>query len=211
MTRGRTAGRARVLAAGLGAVLGVGLLAGCASDIGSSGNQGYPAGSGIITTLGAADRRTPGPVAGTTIDGSPVDLADHRGKVVVVNVWGSWCPPCRAEAPMLADAARDLAERDVVFVGIDSRDPSKAAARAFVRHFDVPYPSIYDPQGRTLLAFRGTLSPSSIPSTVVIDRRGRVAASVLGEISRTTLDDLVEEASTDATTRKGGSDGGGGA
>jgi peroxiredoxin len=94
---------------------------------------------------------------------------------------------------MLAEAARDLADRDVAFLGIDSRDPSESAARAFVRRFDIPYPSIYDQQGSTLLAFRGTLSPNAIPSTVIIDRQGRVAASVLGEVSRTTLYDLVEE------------------
>ena len=94
---------------------------------------------------------------------------------------------------MLADAARDLAKQDVAFLGIDSRDPSESAARAFARRIDVPYPSIYDQQGSTLLAFRGTLSPNAIPSTVIIDREGRVAASVLGEITRTTLYDLVEE------------------
>jgi hypothetical protein len=81
----------------------------------------------------------------------------------------------------------------VAFLGIDSRDPSRSAAQAFVRRFDLPYPSIYDQQGETLLAFRGTLNPNAIPSTVIIDREGRVAASVLGEITRTTLYDLVEE------------------
>ena len=169
------------------------LLAGCSSDVGSSGDQGYVAGKGIITALPAAERKEPGDVSGKTIDGEPIALSDFRGKVVVVNVWGSWCPPCRAEAPMLADAARDLAKKDVVFLGIDSRDPSTSAARAFVRRFDIPYPSIYDQQGRTLLAFRGTLNPNAIPSTVIIDKQGRVAASVLGEITRTTLYDLVEE------------------
>jgi thiol-disulfide isomerase/thioredoxin len=168
-------------------------LAGCASDLGSSGDQGYVAGNGIITTLGVGDRKAPGPVAGTTIDRKSVSLSDYAGKVVVVNVWGSWCAPCRAEAPMLADAARDLAARNVAFLGIDSRDPSRAAAQAFVRRFDVPYPSIYDQRGQTLLSFRGTLTPNSVPSTVIIDARGRVAASVLGEITRTTLYDLVDE------------------
>lgn len=170
-----------------------GSVAGCSDDVGSSGDQGYVAGSGIITSLAAADRDRPADVSGRTIDGKPVSLDDYSGQVVVVNVWGSWCAPCRAEAPMLAEAARDLADQDVAFLGIDSRDPSESAAKAFVRHFDIPYPSIYDQQGRTLLAFRGTLTPNSIPSTVVIDREGRVAASVLGEISRTTLYDLVEE------------------
>ena len=94
---------------------------------------------------------------------------------------------------MLADAARDLADEDVAFLGIDSRDLNESQARAFVRTFDIPYPSIYDQRGSTLLAFRGTLTPNSIPSTVIIDRQGRVAASVLGEITRTTLYDLVEE------------------
>jgi thiol-disulfide isomerase/thioredoxin len=170
-------------------------LAGCADEVGSSGEQGFVSGKGIITTLPESERRKPGEVAGKTIDGEPVSLEEYAGQVVVVNVWGSWCPPCRAEAPMLADAARDLAEQDVAFLGIDSRDPSETAARAFVRRFDIPYPSIYDQQGRTLLAFRDTLTPNAIPSTVVIDREGRVAASVLGEITRTTLYDIVEEVS----------------
>jgi thiol-disulfide isomerase/thioredoxin len=171
------------------------VLAGCSSDLGSSGEQGYVAGRGVITTLPAADRQKPGEVAGTTLDGDQISLDDYAGDVVVVNVWGSWCSPCRSEAPMLAAAARDLAGDEVAFLGIDSRDPSEPAARAFVRRFDIPYPSIYDQSGRTLLAFRDTLAPNAIPSTVIIDRQGRVAASVLGEITRTTLYDLVDEVS----------------
>jgi thiol-disulfide isomerase/thioredoxin len=178
------------------ALLAAAAVSGCSSDqVGSSGDQGYVAGKGIITSLPESDRKQPGEVAGRTIDGEPLALSDYAGKVVVVNVWGSWCAPCRAEAPMLADAARDLAKQDVAFLGIDSRDLNESQARAFVRTFDVPYPSIYDQQGRTLLAFRGTLVPSAVPSTVIIDRKGRVAASVLGEITRTTLYDLVEEVS----------------
>jgi len=177
-------------------LLGGAALAGCSTgDVGSSGDQGFVSGKGAITSLPVADRKKPGDVSGTTIDGKPVSLADNAGKVVVVNVWGSWCAPCRAEAPMLADAARQLGKRGVVFLGINSRDPSEAAARAFVRRFAVPYPSIYDQTGRTLLAFHGTLTPNSVPSTVVIDKQGRVASSVLGEITRTTLDDLVDDAS----------------
>ena len=175
-------------------VVVVGAAAGCSNESGSSGDQGYVSGGGIITVVTEDKRQEPGDVSGKTIYGEPVSLSDYEGQVVVVNVWGSWCTPCRAEAPMLAEAARDLRSDDVAFLGIDSRDPSESAARAFVRTFDIPYPSIYDQEGRTLLAFRGTLAPSSIPSTVVIDREGRVAASVLGEITRTTLDNLVEEA-----------------
>jgi thiol-disulfide isomerase/thioredoxin len=177
------------------AALGAGALAGCSSDkVGASGDQGYVAGKGIITSVAKADRREPGAVSGTTLAGRTVSLADYRGKVVVVNVWGSWCPPCRAEAPMLAAAARDLDAKGVVFLGINSRNPEQAGPQAFERRFKIPYDSIYDPDGRTLLAFHGTLSPNSIPSTVVIDRQGRVAASVIGTVSRTTLYDLVDDA-----------------
>jgi len=183
--------RAVPLALGLACLLA---LAGCSNDVGSSGNQGYVAGKGIITSVKAADRKQPGEVSGRTLDGEKVSLADFRGKVVVVNVWGSWCGPCRAEAPMLAQASRDLAGKGVVFLGIDSRDPSKDAAKAFVRRFDIPYASLYDQQGGTLLAFRGTLTPNSVPSTVVVDPQGRVAGSVLGNLSRITLDGLVEDA-----------------
>lgn len=185
--------RAALLAVALPSAL---VLAGCSNDVGSSGNQGYVAGKGIITSVKAADRKQPGEVAGRTLDGKQVSLSDFRGKVVVVNVWGSWCGPCRAEGPMLAQASRDLAKKGVVFLGIDSRDPSKDAAKAFVRRFDVPYPSLYDQQGSTLLAFRGTLTPNSVPSTVVVDPQGRVSGSVLGSLTRTTLDDLVDDASS---------------
>jgi thiol-disulfide isomerase/thioredoxin len=190
----------RAAATVLGAVLAAGVLAGCSStEVGGSGDQGFVSGTGAITTLAPADRQLPGTVSGTTVDGHRVSLSDYRGKVVVVNVWGSWCPPCRAEAPALAAAARSLAGKDVVFLGINSRDPERAGPRAFQRRYGTPYPSIYDPQGRTLLAFHGTLAPNSIPSTVVIDRQGRVAASVIGSVTRTTLDDLVSDVSGGAT------------
>jgi thiol-disulfide isomerase/thioredoxin len=167
---------------------------GCGSDIGSSGDQGYIDGKGVITLLAKADRKKPGEVSGDSLQGDPVTLASYAGKVVVVNVWGAWCPPCRAEAADLAAAARKLAPEGVVFLGINSRDSSKDNALAFERTYDVPYPSIYDPGGTNLLAFHGTLTPNSIPSTVVIDRDGKVAASILGEVpSTTTLVDLVQD------------------
>jgi thiol-disulfide isomerase/thioredoxin len=189
MTRPRPL--ARVLALLTVAVLGV---TGCANGVGGTGDKGYVDGEGVITLLAVADREKPGEVTGETLAGDPVDLSSYAGKVVVVNVWGSWCPPCRAEADELAAAARELAPSGVVFVGINSRDASADNARAFERTYEVPYPSIYDPSGRNLLAFRGTLTPNSIPSTVVIDREGRVAASVIGSVtSKTTLVDLVED------------------
>ena len=169
------------------------VLSACSDDVGSSGDSGFVAGKGIITRLAVEDRKEPGEVAGDTLDGEPISLEDYEGKTVVVNVWGSWCAPCRAEAPDLAAASVELADDGVEFLGINSRDLDRAAAQAFQRRFEVPYPSIYDQQGRTLLAFRGTLSPNAIPSTVVIDDQGRVAASVIGEVSKSTLVGLVED------------------
>ena len=179
--------------------MGVGA-SGCGDDVGSSGETGYVSGKGVITQLAGDKREKPGEVAGQTIDGKSVALTDYEGQIVVVNVWGSWCPPCRAETPDLVAAAEELAPDEVAFLGINSRDLNQAAARAFVRRFDVPYPSIYDQQGQTLLAFRGTLTPNSIPSTVIIDEQGRVAASVLGQVSKSTLVGLVEDVRADSAT-----------
>ena len=176
------------------AVLLLGPVLAACSDAGSTGDKGYVDGRGIITRLPAAERGKPGEVSGRTLEGRQVRLSDYAGKTVVLNVWGSWCPPCRKEAPTLAAASRQLKGQDVVFLGINTRDSSPDQGLAFQRRYDVPYPSLFDPAGRSLLAFRGTLTPSAIPSTVVIDPRGRVAASVIGEVpGRATLVDLVED------------------
>ncbi|MBA2559737.1 MAG: TlpA family protein disulfide reductase, partial [Propionibacteriales bacterium] len=105
---------------------------------------------------------------------------------------GSWCGPCRAEAPDLARLARETAARGVRFVGIDTRDTA-AAAKAFVRFFHVPYPSIVDEDGRVLLAFRDVIPVSAIPSTLVVDTDGNIAAKVVGQVTYSTLRGLVED------------------
>ena len=175
-------------------LLSVGLLAGCSGAQLSAGDEGYVSGDGTVTVLEEDNREPPaGEVAGETVDGKPVSLADHLGDVVVVPVWGSWCAPCRAEAPMLAAASRDLEDDGVTFLGIDSRDENTSKVRAFLERFDIPYDSIYDPDGDTLLAFHGTLPPMTIPSFVVIDAEGRVAGRVLGEVDRATLYGVVED------------------
>lgn len=169
-------------------------VAGCAGATGSSGDQGYVDGSGVITRLAPEERKRPGEVSGTSLEGDRIDLADYAGQIVVINVWGAWCPPCRAEADDLATAARELDGTGVEFLGINTRDNSAATALAFQRSRKVPYPSIFDPGGRNLLAFGGTLTPNAIPSTVIIDAEGYVAASVIGEVtSARTLVDLVED------------------
>lgn len=169
------------------------LLGGC-SEKPSTGDKGYVDGQGIITRLAPDQRKTPGEVAGETLEGEEISLEDYEGQVVVLNVWGSWCPPCRKEAPLLREAARELSDENVVFLGINTRDASQDQGLAFQKRYDVPYPSLFDPSGRTLLAFAGTLNPSAIPSTVVLDEQGRVAASILGEVpSRRTLVEVVRD------------------
>jgi thiol-disulfide isomerase/thioredoxin len=192
----RRAGPARGATGGvLAGVLAVLALSGCSdSSLSSGGEQGFVSSDGVVTVLETADRAAPvGEVAGETVDGEPVDLADFRGDVVVLPVWGSWCGPCRKEAPMLAEAARDLQDDGVRFLGINNRDYDQASARRFAESFDLPYPSVYDPDGNTLLSFRGTLPPLAVPSMVVVDEEGRVAARMLGEVERSTLYGVLEE------------------
>ena len=169
------------------------LLTGC-SSLQGAGQKGYVSGNGQITEVAAGERGNAVELAGEDLDGNDVSLADFRGKVVVVNVWGAWCTDCRKEAPDLVEAAEGTTGKDVAFLGIDARDPSKENARGYVRTFDIPFPSIYDPKGESLLRFHGTLTPNSVPSTVVIDRKGRVAASILGTLpSATTLTSLIDK------------------
>jgi thiol-disulfide isomerase/thioredoxin len=158
----------------------------------SSGQEGYVGVQGNLTRIAPADREVLPTVSGTTLEDQPISTADYRGKVVVVNVWGSWCAPCRAEAPALQQAS-ERTKGQAQFLGITTRDNDPAQARAFVRAFGIGYPSIYDPDGAALLVFAGTLPPSAIPSTLIIDEQGRLAARVLGEISALTLVTMIEE------------------
>lgn len=185
----------RVRAATLAAACALSLvLTGCGGSGLTSGDEGYVGSEGSVTIKAVADREPPeAEIAGTTVSGRRVSLADHAGKVVVMPVWGSWCGPCRAEAPMLAAAARDLKDDGVVFLGINSRDSNTAKVLAFEQRFDLPYDSIHDPDGITLLAFAGTLPPMAIPSLVFIDAEGRVAARVLGDLDASTLYGVLED------------------
>ncbi|NHC14898.1 TlpA family protein disulfide reductase [Motilibacter deserti] len=131
-----------------------------------------------------SDRRELPPLAGRTRDGEPLDLASLKGSVVVLNVWGSWCGPCKVEAPALANVSADLMPQGVQFVGLDlegSYGGGAKAAEAFEKQYGLTYPSIYDTDGSVLVKLRG-LVPQSPPSTLVIDAEGRIAGRVSGTL-----------------------------
>jgi len=159
----------------------------------SAGQAGYPDVPGNLTRVPPDQRKelptVSGPALGST---ESISTQEYRGKVVVINVWGSWCPPCRKEAPDLQAASVETKDR-AQFVGITSKDYDPAPAEAFVRSFKITYPSIYDPSGKVLLAFSGDLPPSAIPSTLIIDRQGRLAVRVLSEVPKITLVDMIND------------------
>ena len=160
------------------------LLTGC-SSLEGAGGKGYVSGTGQVRQLPVGERGEPVELVGEDLEGGEIELAELRGKPVVVTVWGSWCAPCRAEADDVVAAAEQLGE-DVQFLGLNIRDSDQAQARAFVRTFDIPFPSVYSPDGDAMLACDGALTPNSIPSVVVLDEKGRVAASIIGELPSTT-------------------------
>ena len=165
------------------------LASGCAGPAASGG--GYIAGDGTLTRVEPAQRAPAPRVTGRTLAGADFDSNALAGRVVVYNVWGSWCAPCRKEAPALAGAARATADR-ATFVGINTRDSGTAQALALVREAGIGYDSVYDPDGRLLLLFPA-LPPSAIPSTIVVDAQGRIAARILGETTQATITGLVDD------------------
>lgn len=182
----------RAAVAALCAALIVIGVSGCgSSDSGQGTDSGFVAGDGSLVVLPVSERELAPDLVGTTLDGDQFRLADHLGEVVVMNVWASWCAPCRAEAPGLVAAAKDLGPKGVQFVGLDTRD-SDTSARGFVSTFQIPYPNLIDRDGRLQLLFSDTLPPQAIPSTLVIDKEGRVAARALGRVSEASLRGIVE-------------------
>lgn len=174
------------------------LLAGCSGSVASSAGErvsnneaGFVAGDGSITVIEESKRVAAPELVGTTLNGEPFSLSALRGKVVVLNVWASWCAPCRAEAPTLERTYTDLKDKGVEFVGLDTRD-SLASAKAFVDTYDITYPNVLDADGKLQLLFRESLPPQAIPSSIVIDREGRVAGRIIGKASESSLKGIIE-------------------
>lgn len=188
----RVPAAAAVLALALGA-------AACSQDPDSiaaqanSGDQkGYISGDGSIEKVAVGERKQPLELSGTTLRGKQWKLADERGKVVVLNVWGSWCGPCVREAPELQRAWEKFQKSGVPvqFMGVDRRESAETGL-AFVRANGITYPSLADDGGRTMLALRG--KAASTPTTLVLDKKGRLAARVSGPVDESTLTGLVHD------------------
>jgi peroxiredoxin len=184
------------------------LLSGCSPEqagagerVGEVAEQGYVSGDGTTTILPVADREQAPALTGPTLTGGTFALSEQAGHVVVLNVWASWCAPCRSEASDLEAVSQELAARGVRFVGLNTCD-SKPAAQAFVDRFGVGYDSVIDADGSLQLLFRDTLPPAAIPSTLVIDAQGRVAARAIGEVDRSRLLGLIEPVLAETPTKQ---------
>ncbi|MDT0613525.1 TlpA family protein disulfide reductase [Streptomyces lancefieldiae] len=192
----RTAGRVRrrvALTAGVAAVALLGSACSSGGTSGGGGQTGFITGSDGIATAKEGERADAPDLSGETVDGGQLDIADYQGKIIVLNVWGSWCGPCRAEAKNLEKVYRDTKDQGVQFVGINTRDSTTGPARAFEKDYGVTYPSLYDPAGRLMLRFeKGTLNPQAIPSTLVVDREGKVAARALQALSEEKLRKMLD-------------------
>ena len=131
--------------------------------VGDNSGTNYATGGETITLVPVAKRQTAVDLRGTTLEGILVDVASFRGKFVVLNVWGSWCPPCRKEAPDLQAASVELRPKGVVFLGVNTQEKDKAQAIAFQKTFGITYPSLADNGGGTLLALRGAVGSERRP------------------------------------------------
>ena len=173
-------------------------LAGCAANdplaeqYREGTGQNYIAGDGSVLEIAPGNRGEPITFGGVTETGEHVSSTDHLGDVLVVNFWASYCVPCRVEAPDLEALSQEWADDSVTFLGINTWDEPETAL-AFARTYGVSYPSVMDAaSGSAQLAFAGNVPPSALPTTIVLDREGRVAARILGQLRKSILDALID-------------------
>ena len=176
-------------------IAGVLALAACAPREASDptvAEQGYQEGNGAFTTWAPDERPDAPDISGVDFAGEPVDVADWRGDVVVLNFWYAACPPCRAEAPDLAEISVDYAAQGVQLLGINPRDDA-ATADAFAQTYSITYPSLDDSDATAVAALEGLVPLRAMPTTVVLDREGRPAARIVGLATAITLRGLIDD------------------
>ena len=173
-----------------GTALAVVLLTGWAT--GGNGGVTDVAGSDSAVLYSAGHRPLAPDFTATTLTGSQLSFSAYRGRVVVVNFWGSWCAPCRAEAPTLAVTAEQYQKAGVAFLGVDVRDTT-ASALAFTRQFGITYPSVADSGSQITLDFTSVVPIAGTPTTLVIDRTGHIAGAVFGPATTQDLTDILSQ------------------
>ncbi|MGN8553967.1 UNVERIFIED_CONTAM: TlpA family protein disulfide reductase [Microbacterium sp. SLM126] len=193
--------RARGAASALLALVLVAGLAACTNDplaeqYRSGDGKGFIAADGFeVVEITPADRTEPVDFEGVLDTGEATTSDEYRGEVLVVNFWYAACAPCRVEAPLLEDVNQSFAGDDVAFLGVNLYDGAEAS-QAFAETYGVGYPSaLASVDGSIKLAFAGQTPLNAVPVTLVLDREGRVAARVIGQLSETTiLETLVNDA-----------------
>lgn len=197
VSRPTRAGRAARAAAGL--LAGALALTACSSENdelaqrASNDGTNYVAGDGSVQEFDQSDRGEPVAFESELFDGTAVDASQWRDEVTVVNFWYAACAPCRVEAPDLSAMHEEFADDEVQFYGVNTRD-TEATAQAFERTFDIGYPSMEDRGGEVMLAMTDYVPPSAVPTTLVLDREGRVSARILGIAEPGTLRALIDTA-----------------
>lgn len=178
-------------AVAVAAVVVVALLSGCAADplaeqYAAGDSKGFIAGDGSVVEIRPADRGEPIVFTGTTDDAAELTSADFVGQVLVVNFWYAACAPCRLEAKDLEATYQQYLSQQVAFLGVNVRD-QPATARGFAETFGVTYPSLVDTDGGVQLSFAGKVAPNAVPTTLVLDRQGRVSARILGRVTELSI------------------------
>lgn len=188
----------RTVRAALATLAALALLAGCAGGDGGADatadvpGSGYVSGDGSVETWAPTERGEAVELAGVSYGEEDIDLTDLHGRVVVVNFWYANCPPCRKEAPDLAALSEQYEPDGVQFLGVNHTD-APGTAQAFERRFGIPYPSLHDRESAGVAAFQGVVPLRAMPTTVVLDTEGRVAARILGLAERSMLSTLIDE------------------
>ncbi|MBA2530511.1 MAG: TlpA family protein disulfide reductase [Nocardioidaceae bacterium] len=169
------------------------VLAGCSGQVQAERSSGgFVQGKYGLTVVPVGERVDAPGLSGETLSGEQVSLDDFAGQTVLINVWGSWCVPCREEVDDLVAARRRLPTASVAFLGINIRD-NRAAALAFEEQYGVTWPSLYDPSSSQLLGFRNSLAAAAVPTTYIIDADGRVAVRMLDKQTAETFIDVVTD------------------
>jgi len=172
------------------------LLTGCSTgsgavDVNNGGEFRFVAGTPAGEVIPAAQRAEAPQFSGRLLGDGEFSSKQLDGDVAVLNFWGSWCAPCRVETPEFQQVYVDVKDKGVSFLGLNVKETSEQFALAFVDRFGIQFPSLYDPRGEVALAFRG-YPANAIPSTIVLDRRGRVAAVYTGSVTQQNLRTVID-------------------